>query len=42
MNVKNINGNIPFEDAVLNFTNTKTIKWYREKIGCLLDRGVVA
>ena len=38
--VKNQKGNIPFEDAVLDFTNPKTIDWYRGKIGNLLKMGV--
>lgn len=42
LHVKNDKGNIPFEDAVLDFTNNSTIKWYREKIGNLLKMGVSA
>jgi alpha-D-xyloside xylohydrolase len=40
--VKNAKGNVPFEDAVLDFTNPKTIQWYRTKIKGLLDLGVSA
>ncbi len=40
LNVKNWKGNIPFEDAVLDFTNPKTVDWYRGKIGNLLKMGV--
>ena len=40
--VKNDKGNIPFEDVVLDFTNPKTIDWYRGKIGNLLKMGVSA
>lgn len=40
--VKNDKGNIPYEDAVLDFTNVNTIQWYREKIGNLLKMGVTA
>ncbi|MCB0629543.1 MAG: alpha-xylosidase [Saprospiraceae bacterium] len=40
--VKNAKGNIPFEDAVLDFTNPATIDWYRDKIGTLLRMGVSA
>ena len=42
LHVKNAKGNIPFEDAVLDFTNPKTVAWYREKIGNLLKMGVSA
>lgn len=42
LNVKNAKGNIPFEDAVLDFTNPKAIKWYQDKIGGLLNMGVAA
>ncbi len=42
LHVKNAKGNIPFEDAVLDFTNPETIKWYRGKIGTLLRMGVGA
>ena len=38
--VKNAKGNIPFEDAVLDFTNPETINWYQQKIGDLLKMGV--
>ena len=40
--VKNAKGNVPFEDAVLDFTNPKTADWYRGKIGNLLNMGVSA
>lgn len=42
LHVKNDKGNVPFEDAVLDFTNPKTIDWYRGKIGNLLKMGVSA
>lgn len=42
MHVKNDKGNIPFEDAVLDFTNPETVAWYRQKIGDLLKMGVSA
>ncbi|HKK75586.1 MAG TPA: alpha-xylosidase [Saprospiraceae bacterium] len=42
LHVKNDKGNIPFEDAVLDFTNPKTIDWYEDKIGRLLKMGVAA
>ncbi len=38
--VKNDKGNLPYEDAVLDFTNPKTIDWYQGKIKGLLDQGV--
>lgn len=40
--VKNANGTIPYEDAVLDFSNPNTIKWYEDKIGGLLKMGVSA
>ena len=42
LNVKNATGGIPYEDAVLDFTNPETIAWYRDKIGGLLKLGVSA
>lgn len=42
LNVKNDKGNIPYEDAVLDFTNNKTIEWNQKKIKGLLDMGVSA
>lgn len=38
--VKNNKGNLPYEDAILDFSNPETIKWYQEKIKGLLDLGV--
>ncbi|MBK7106480.1 MAG: alpha-xylosidase [Ignavibacteriae bacterium] len=38
--VKDQKGNLPYEDAVLDFSNPETVKWYQEKIGGLLDQGV--
>lgn len=38
--VKNEKGNLPFEDAVLDFTNPEAVKWYQGKIKGLLDQGV--
>ncbi|WP_221392190.1 alpha-xylosidase [Dyadobacter sp. NIV53] len=40
--VKNANGTLPYEDAVLDFSNPETIKWYEDKIGGLLKLGVSA
>lgn len=38
--VRDEKGNLPYEDAVLDFTNPQTVKWYQNKIGSLLDDGV--
>ncbi|MFN8255314.1 MAG: glycoside hydrolase family 31 protein [Bacteroidales bacterium] len=38
--VKNDKGNLPYEDAVLDFSNPETVKWYQSKIKGLLDMGV--
>lgn len=38
--VRDAKGNIPYEDAVLDFTNPATIEWYQDKIKGLLDLGV--
>lgn len=38
--VKDAKGNIPYEDAALDFTNPETIKWYQDKIASLLKLGV--
>src|SRR5271157_4492738 len=35
-------GNLPFEDAVLDFTNPATVRWYQDKIAGLLNMGVGA
>ena len=40
--VKDAKGNLPFEDAVLDFTNPATVAWYQEKIASLLKMGVGA
>ncbi|MBN2611561.1 MAG: DUF4968 domain-containing protein [Bacteroidales bacterium] len=40
--VKDAKGNIPYEDAVLDFSNPETVEWYQEKIGGLLKMGVGA
>ena len=40
--VKDGKGNLPYEDAVLDFTNPATIKWYQDKIAGLLRLGVGA
>jgi alpha-D-xyloside xylohydrolase len=40
--VKDGKGNLPYEDAVLDFTNAATVEWYQEKIANLLRMGVGA
>ncbi|MCF8358308.1 MAG: alpha-xylosidase [Prolixibacteraceae bacterium] len=40
--VKNPKGNLPYEDAVLDFSNPATVKWYQDKIAGLLELGVGA
>lgn len=40
--VKDRKGNIPYEDAVLDFSNPETVEWYQEKIAGLLKQGVGA
>ncbi len=38
--VRDRKGNLPYEDAVMDFTNPATVKWYQDKIAGLLDQGV--
>ncbi len=40
--VRNANGTVPYEDAVLDFSNLNTVKWYEDKIAGLLKLGVSA
>lgn len=40
--VKDAKGNIPYEDAVLDFSNPETVAWYQDKIAGLLRMGVGA
>ena len=40
MHVKNADGGMPYEDAVLDFTNAETVQWYQQKILGLLKQGV--
>lgn len=42
MYVKNGNGELPYEDVVLNFSNPETVKWYQDKLAGLLNIGVSA
>lgn len=36
MYVKNGNGELPYEDVVLDFSNPETVKWYQDKLAGLL------
>lgn len=40
--VRDAKGNLPFDDAVLDFSNPETVEWYRGKLSPLLDMGVGA
>jgi alpha-D-xyloside xylohydrolase len=40
--VRDPRGNIPYEDAVLDFTNPDAVAWYQEKLAGLLRLGVGA
>lgn len=40
--VKNANGTLPYEDAILDFSNPKTVTWYQDKLAGLLKMGVGA
>ncbi|UII24607.1 alpha-xylosidase [Fulvivirga maritima] len=40
--VKDFKGNLPYEDAVLDFSNPETVDWYQSKIGNLIKMGVGA
>ncbi len=40
--VKNAAGSLPYEDAVLDFSNPETVKWYQDKLSSLLKMGVGA
>lgn len=40
--VRNAKGGLPFEDAVLDFSNPAAVEWYRDKIAGLLKLGVGA
>lgn len=42
MYVKNGNGELPYEDVVLDFSNPETVKWYQDKLVGLLNIGVSA
>ena len=38
--VKDSKGNLPYEDAILDFSNPSSVKWYQDKIAGLLQQGV--
>ena len=38
--VKDRKGNLPYEDAVLDFSNPETVTWYQDKLKHLFDQGV--
>lgn len=40
LQVKSFKGNVPYEDAVLDFSNPETVEWYQQKIAGLLKLGV--
>jgi alpha-D-xyloside xylohydrolase len=40
--VRDGKGNLPSEDAVLDFSNPKTVTWYQDKLSALLKLGVGA
>lgn len=42
MYVKNGNGELPYEDVVLDFSNPETVKWYQDKLAGLPNIGVSA
>ena len=42
MTVRNGNGTLNYEDAVLDLSNPKTVTWYQDKIAHLIKQGVGA
>ena len=40
--VKDRKGNLPYEDAVLDFTNPAAVEWYQARLAGLLEQGVSA
>jgi len=40
MAVRNPRGGLPYEDAVLDFSNPKTVEWYQQQLAGLLKQGV--
>ena len=42
LHVRNAMGGMPYEDAVLDLSNPKTVDWYQQKIAGLIRQGVAA
>lgn len=42
LHIKNSKGEMPYEDAVLDFSNPETVRWYQDKLAGLLKMGVGA
>lgn len=42
LHVRNTKGEMPYEDAVLDFSNPETVAWYQDKLAGLLKMGVGA
>jgi alpha-D-xyloside xylohydrolase len=42
LHVRSENGRLPFEDAILDFSNPEAVAWYQEKLAELLRMGVGA
>ena len=40
LHVRNADGGMPVEDAILDFSNPQTVAWYQQKIAGLLRQGV--
>jgi alpha-D-xyloside xylohydrolase len=40
--VRDGNGNLPYEDAILDFSNPDTVAWYQSKLAGVLETGVSA
>ena len=40
LHIRNATGGMPVEDAILDFSNPETVRWYQSKIGGLLKQGV--
>lgn len=40
--VRDVKGNLPYEDAVLDFSNPATVQWYQDHLARLLQMGVGA
>ena len=40
LHIRNADGGMPYEDAVLDFSNPQTVTWYQSKITGLLKQGV--